>query len=88
VGGRGGLPGITGGVDGRVGNTSVEYLEEGLVLQHKGSCYAGWDSLGEADDGGVGNDCAAIEADWGAEDDGCSSEELDGEVAEVEHLAW
>lgn len=57
------VPGVAGGVDGRVGNAAVEHLEPGLVLEHQGALDARWDRLAEADDGIVVDDGATREAE-------------------------
>lgn len=57
------LPSVTGGINGWEGDTAVEDLEEGLVLQHQVTCEAGRDGLGKSDDGIVSDDGATGETE-------------------------
>jgi hypothetical protein len=84
--GRLNVPSVTCGVDGRKGDTAVLNFEVGLVLEHELSYNAGWNGLGEANDGIVVDDSTALEVDGRGEDDARGCEELDSDVEHLERL--
>lgn len=73
------LPSIACGVDGGKGNTAVEDLEEGLVLEHELPRDTRGDGFGKADYGIVIDDCPGVEGDRRGQDNARSCEELDWE---------
>jgi len=75
-----GLPSVACGVDGGEGDTAVEDLEEGLVLEHELSSDARGHRLREADYSIVIDDGTGVEGDGRGQDNAHCCEELDWEA--------
>ena len=77
-------PSVACSVDSRERNTAIEDFEIRLVLQHQGSHRAGWNRLGEGNDGIMCNDRPFLKDGGQCGNACCSSKELNSQRLEAE----